>query len=103
MDRNNPTNDSRQENNFFGGFLLGVLVGAAVVFLLGTEKGKRLLKAISEDGIDNFANILDEKEVVRKEKVAEVKSIKLNKDRSFAESPRPKVRRFFRGISRHVN
>mgnify|MGYP001588353409 CR=1 FL=1 len=46
--------------SFFGGFLLGLLVGAAVVFLLGTKKGKRLLKAISEEGIDNISNILDE-------------------------------------------
>lgn len=106
-DKNNNSN-----NNFFSGFLLGLLVGAAVVFLLGTKKGKQLLKAISEDGIDNISNILDEAnktedlgEVLeKKEKPKKV----FTPRREFAIKEmdienKPKVRRFFRGISRRVN
>ena len=94
MDNNNNNNSG---NNFFSGFLLGALVGAAIVFLFGTKKGKRLLKVISEEGLDNISNILDEvaeEEEPRKEFVQK---------REFAIAEKPKVRRFFRGISRRVN
>lgn len=117
MDNNNNNNSN---NNFFGGFLLGVLIGAAVVFLLGTKKGKKLLKVISEDGVDKFSNLLDETsksvdldEIVQEdEKRPYVKKVAPREEfvqkREFAvkESSieeKPKVRRFFRGISRRVN
>ena len=109
-DKNNPSAGSGQNNNFFSGFLLGLLVGAAVVFLLATKKGKKLLKVISEEGIDNISNILDEASKTEDlDEVAEEEKQKENftskKDLNFKAKPidRPKVRRFFRGISRHVN
>ena len=124
--RRSPEGGSGQSNNFFSGFLLGLLIGAFVVFLLGTKKGKKLLKVISEGGQDNISNILDEanKEEDLNEVVEEPSSAKASTDakamvdksegqrkefvreREFAikESiEKPKVRRFFRGISRRVN
>lgn len=105
---NNPTATSGQGNNFFNGFLLGVLVGAAVVFLLGTKKGKKLLKAISGEGIENISNILEKAE--KTEDLNEVsqeqrKIFTPKKEFIFKEKSieKPKVRRFFRGISKHVN
>lgn len=107
----NSTNGSAQDGKFLSGFLLGLLIGGFVVFLLGTKKGKKLLKAISEDGIENFSNILDETnkseeldEIVKKPSSAKASAGR----REFAiiEKPiieKPKVRRFFRGISRRVN
>lgn len=94
-------NNNQNEGKFLSGFLLGLLVGGFVVFLLGTKKGKKLLKAISEDGIDNISNILDEakppfakaSEGRRREFIVKESSIE----------EKPKVRRFFRGISRRVN
>lgn len=114
MDNKNNTN-----NNFFSGFLLGLLVGAAVVFLLGTKKGKRIWKAISEGGVDNISNLLDEAnksvdlnevkdegldEIAEKPPFAKASEGRREfafKERSIEE--KPKVRRFFRGISRRVN
>ena len=108
MDSNSNNNSN---NNFFSGFLLGLLVGAAVVFLLGTKKGKRIWKAISEGGVDNISNILEEAdksvdldEVV--EKPPFVKTSEGQGEFAFKEKyieEKPKVRRFFRGISRRVN
>lgn len=72
----NTGNGRGQGGNFLSGFLVGAFVGAAVVFLLGTKKGKRLLKAISEDRSVDSGEVLEVK---------------------------PKTRRFFRGISKHVN
>ena len=119
MDKNNRAHStgSGQEGKFFNGFLLGLVVGALVVFFLGTKKGKKIWKAITEKGIDNFSNLLDEAEknvdldeVV--EKVSETKPGRQKEEflqkREFAVKERfieerPKVRRFFRGISRHAN
>lgn len=106
MDSNN-----QKEGKFLSGFLLGLLVGGFVVFLLGTKKGKKLLKAISEDGIDNISNLLDQAnksedfqdeelhEIVKKPSSAKAPAGR----REFAFEEKPKVRRFFRGISRRVN
>lgn len=107
---NNPSASSGQAGKFFNGFLLGLLVGGAVVFLLGTKKGKKLLKAISEEGIDSISDILEEAE--RTEDLDEVStdapSTSLRAMAGKSEGQRknfekPKARRFFRGISRHVN
>lgn len=109
-------NDNQNEGKFLSGFLLGLLVGGFVVFLLGTKKGKKLLKAISEDGVDNIFNILDEAnrpedfqdeeldEIVEKPSFVKAPVGRREfavKDRSIQE--KPKARRFFRGISRRVN
>lgn len=109
MDSNN-----QKEGKFLSGFLLGLLVGGFVVFLLGTKKGKKLLKAISEDSIDNISNILDEanssldfdEDVVKPKIIArkpEIQRKEFVQKREFAFEEKPKVRRFFRGISRRVN
>lgn len=50
-------NQNGQNNGFSSGFLLGILVGAALVFLLGTEKGKKIVKAITEGGLDRMDEI----------------------------------------------
>ena len=112
MDNNNPSAGSGQSNNFFSGFLLGALVGAFVVFLLGTKKGKRLLKAISEEGAGNISNLLEEAdrfadldgiEDEKKEASADEmpKRREINIEKTVVQ--KPVVRRFFRGISRRVN
>lgn len=115
--------DNNSQGKFFNGFLLGLLVGAFVVFLLGTKKGKRIWKAISEGGVDNISNLLDEAnksvdlDEVEEDDESPIKEVPVKKKikqrenftpREFAvkESPieeKPKVRRFFRGISRRVN
>lgn len=128
MDNNNPSTSSGQAgsgqgSNFFSGFLIGVLVGAAVVFLLGTKKGKKLLKAISEDGIEDIYNLLDEanqptpalrpaskastyakamadKPEEQREEFLQKREFAI-KEKAIEE--KPKARRFFRGISRRVN
>ncbi len=48
---------------FSDGFLTGIIVGAAGFFLLGTEKGKKILKAISEEGGPELSKFLKELEM----------------------------------------
>jgi gas vesicle protein len=53
-------NQNHHNSHFFDGFLLGIAVGAAAVFLFGTKPGKNLLKIISEQGIDGLTNLMEE-------------------------------------------
>lgn len=106
---NNLSTSSGQGNNFFSGLLLGILVGGVLVFLLGTERGKKILKTISEKGLGDISNILDDedKSVVPDEAIKKPRKQNIQ-TREFAvkEEPieeKPRVRRFFRGISRRVN
>lgn len=99
-------NNNNNGNGFASGFLIGVIVGAALVFLLATKKGKKLLSAISEEGLDNIADLVDEVEdgFGEEEELSEPESVQ-----SSAEETKPKVhtngetkkspiRRFFKGV-----
>jgi hypothetical protein len=55
-------NNSHHDSKFFSGFLIGLILGAAIVFLIGTKKGKKILKTISEEGLEGIANTLQEME-----------------------------------------
>lgn len=88
------------QGKFFNGFLLGLLIGAAIVFLLGTKKGKRILKSLSEGGADKISNILEE---VESEDEIEDEAIVEKTITPAEEESRPKIRRFFRGISKRAN
>lgn len=99
-------NNNKSGNNFFSGFLLGVLVGAGLVFLLGTKRGKKLLKMLSEKGLDNVSNILKDEDVTMDpdESYGDSEENTPKKEATAKDVERkPKVKRFFRGISRHLN
>ncbi len=106
MDNKNNNNSG---SNFFSGFLLGALVGAAMVFLLGTKKGKKILKAISEEGAGNISNLLDkiDKSVdLEGESMDDEDDYVPNENLSSKETVvkhKPKIKRLFRGISKRVN
>ena len=44
---------------FFDGFLLGIVIGAAAVYLFGTKSGKRLVKKFSEEGFSGFEELIE--------------------------------------------
>ncbi|MEK7518204.1 MAG: hypothetical protein AAB583_06705 [Patescibacteria group bacterium] len=100
-------NNSNSGSKFFNGFLLGALIGGGIVFLLGTKKGKKLLKAISEEGLGNISNILDEADNLQDiddiEDVDKVMPQKNSITEDQTSEAKPKVRRFFRGITRRLN
>jgi len=53
-------NNNSGGNRFFDGFLWGAIIGGGIVFLLGTKKGKKLIKTITEEGVEGFSNLLQE-------------------------------------------
>lgn len=102
--------ESRQGGNFFQGFLWGAIIGGSIVFLLGTKKGKKLLKTITEEGIENISNIgelvEDELEEYEEEPVVTQGKQAVPEDQVRPEPPvqsreveKPTgVKRLFRGI-----
>ena len=53
-------NNNSGGSKFFDGFLWGAIIGGGIVFLLGTKKGKKLLKTISEEGVEGLSSLLEE-------------------------------------------
>lgn len=51
-----------QNNNgrFFDGLLFGAIIGGAAVFLLGTKRGNKVLKVLSEGGIENLTEMFED-------------------------------------------
>lgn len=45
---------------FSDGFLMGAIAGGALVFLLGTQKGNKVLKLIMEEGRASLGDLMDE-------------------------------------------
>ncbi|MFH1832697.1 MAG: YtxH domain-containing protein [Candidatus Levyibacteriota bacterium] len=45
-------NDNHQSGGSFNSFLLGLIIGGGAVFLLGTKRGKELVKTITEGGLE---------------------------------------------------
>jgi hypothetical protein len=48
------------EGRFSNGFILGLIIGGGLVFLIGTKTGKKLLKTLSEEGVEGITNLLEE-------------------------------------------
>ena len=99
MQDNNPHHD----NKFFSGFLIGLIIGAAAIFLLGTKRGKKILKTISEGGLENIVNALEEmeeEEITDQDFVEDVsKPVKVEKEEKKSEEQVPeakKTHRFFK-------
>lgn len=51
--------NKHQSNKFFEGFMWGLIIGGVLVFLMGTKKGKKLLKTISEEGVGNLSDLIE--------------------------------------------
>ncbi len=77
-----------------GSFGLGVLIGAGLVLLLTTEKGRKILKEVSEEGLSKIGEFLEEG-VEGIEDAGE-----MSPEDELEEDPQPKRKRLFRGIRR---
>lgn len=85
------------------GFMWGLIIGAALGSLLSTKKGRKIIKEISEHGLESLENIMniDEIKEVMDEGVAKGKEIFGDEEDTkpvFKKRPR-----LFRGIKRKSN
>lgn len=106
---------------FFNGFILGLLVGAGLVFLFGTSKGKRVLQMLLEQVEENtqLSELLEipegedesyfdaiEEEPEMEEERPQVKESPSNghkMEEHHSQKPIAKVKRFFRGPKKMVS
>lgn len=97
------TNDTQQKHgNTMNTFLLGALIGGGLVLLFTTDKGRKLLRSLTENGLDNITDLgenlvkkyipLDEEDLEEKQESEERKPVK-----PAATTEKTKtVRKFFR-------
>lgn len=96
---------------FSNGFMLGLIVGAALVFLLGTKTGKNLLKTISEEGVEGINELLEEYDIasIEEDEPLEEEEKVVHKTNHQEEGPveveeetvsKSPKRRFFRRVRR---
>ena len=45
-------NNNHSQGGSFNAFLWGLIIGGGAVFLFGTKKGKKILKTITEEGLE---------------------------------------------------
>ncbi|MEX2007490.1 MAG: hypothetical protein WD992_01840 [Candidatus Levyibacteriota bacterium] len=100
--------NDNNSNGGGGGFLFGLLIGGGLVFLLGTDKGRKILKSLTEEGFGELSDIIEraEEEIVEeeprpirkaKEATEEVVANPVSSGaRSNGHSPSVPKRRFFR-------
>jgi gas vesicle protein len=91
--------------HFSTGFILGAIIGAAIVFLLATEKGKKILKVISDEGLKNLSELIEESELDEEEVLEEVEPVEEvveePKDLENEEAPKKSTKkRFFRRVKK---
>lgn len=97
-------NNSHSGPGFFNGLLWGLILGGSLVFLLGTKKGKRIIKVINEglNEVSEVAELFEEDEYEGekpKQKMVktEVKS-SINEETEQEEQEAPQAKKFFKGI-----
>ncbi len=69
----------QNERSFLAGLIIGGTIGALLVFLFGTDKGKKIRKELKEKGadiLDDLDDILDEIEEKGKELKRKTEKIK---------------------------
>lgn len=89
------------DNKNNSGFVWGLLIGAAIGSLVSTEKGRRIIKELSEHGLESIENLMDIDEIKQAmddgvEKGKEILNIE-EKEEVVVVKKKP---RLFRGIKR---
>lgn len=98
--------DHHHSNGFGNGFILGLIVGAALVFFLFTKRGKQLLKVISEEGlagVEEFKELLDlegEEEYYEDMPSESPTKMFVRGEKEVVEKVGKGAKRFFRGVPR---
>jgi len=96
------------DGKFLTGFILGIIIGGGIIFLFGTKKGKKLLKTITEEGVESFSDLIERVEegeysqpgFNREERTAEESGFQIKEKE---EIKKPPVHRFFKGTPRRSN
>lgn len=81
------------------GFLVGVIVGAALVFLFATKKGRKIVKTLTEEGLEGVSGLQDLFEGDLDD-MDEMELAEAEPQEPVEVQEKPSPRRFFRGTKR---
>jgi hypothetical protein len=84
---------NHNHNHGGNGFMMGAMIGAGLTLLFTTEKGRKILRELSEEGFSKLGEYVDLEEMGLKdnESFHEVEETEI-------EEKTPKKRRIFRGV-----
>ena len=93
-------NNNHTEGGGMNGFFLGLLMGAGLTLLFTTKKGKRIVKTLTEEGLEDLSKLQDIIDTLKDEEVTpfdvkEESAPKITETES--EVTKPSSRRFFKG------
>lgn len=80
MNNNNNCSRCNSGGKFMNGLIWGALIGAGLVFLLGTKKGKKLLRYLTEEGLEGASALADLIEEVEDEPLVIKPKVKIPKE-----------------------
>ncbi len=89
---------------FMKGVFFGALLGGGAAFLLGTKRGRKILKVVSEEGLDNISELggkmMDSVMGEREELADMTESDKVIREeaKKAANNLKSSAKRLFRGI-----
>lgn len=94
-----------KNSKFSNGFIWGIALGGALVFLLGTKKGKKILQSFTSTGLDilegltsaNQGEYIDEEPVAEK---SDKTSVEFSQESNSASNNHSSPKRFFRGVKK---
>lgn len=49
--------EKQQQPHFFNGFLVGLILGFGLALLFTTKKGRKMIKALTEEGLDSISEL----------------------------------------------
>ena len=90
MVNNHGSNNSGSK--FMTGLMWGAIIGGGLVFLLGTKKGKRIIKTLSEEGIELSQLLGNDDEDEEVEEVIVHSTPKINKQEEETSTIQPEER-----------
>jgi gas vesicle protein len=74
------SNDCGRDNKFMVGFFVGGLIGAGIMFLMGTKEGKKVEKMIEKKGQETFGDIEDQIDELKEKGEELIKKSEVIKD-----------------------
>lgn len=99
---------TKKANAHSHGFVWGLLIGGGLMYLISTPNGRRILKEVSEGGIEKLADVIDlEKLNEIKQAIGEdfeldeeeFEGVEQNAQEELQSLPNPR-KRLFRGIKK---
>lgn len=96
--------DGRRQSGSSNGFLFGVIVGVVLTLLLSTKKGRKMLRTLTEEGLDKVSTLEDlfDEDYLEEGETDYVKEVPEDAAAEEVVEPKSRVKahkpRLFRGI-----